>query len=38
MSSEPRSRRDTRIREAQTVRIIIWLIVLAVIVVFAALK
>ena len=38
MSSEPRSRRDTRIREAQTVRIIIWLIVLAVIVVFAALN
>jgi uncharacterized integral membrane protein len=38
MSSEPRSRRETRIREAQTVRVVIWLIVLAVVVVFAALN
>jgi uncharacterized integral membrane protein len=38
MSSEPRSRNETRIRAAQTVRVVIWLIVLAVIVVFAALN
>jgi len=38
MSSEPRSRKETRIREAQTVRVVIWLIVLAVVVVFAALN
>ena len=38
MSSEPTSRKETRIRAAQTVRVVIWLIVLAVIVVFAALN
>jgi uncharacterized integral membrane protein len=38
MSSEPSSRKETRIRAAQTVRVVIWLIVLAVIVVFAALN
>ena len=38
MSSEPRSHKETRIRAAQTVRVVIWLLVLAVIVVFAALN
>jgi uncharacterized integral membrane protein len=37
-SSEPRSLRERRIRAGQTVRVIIWLVVLAVLVVFAALN
>jgi uncharacterized integral membrane protein len=38
MSSEPRSHKETRIRAAQTVRVVVWFIVLAVLVVFAALN
>jgi uncharacterized integral membrane protein len=38
MSGEPRSHKETRIRTAKTVRVVIWLIVLAVLVVFGALN
>jgi uncharacterized integral membrane protein len=38
MSSEPRSHKERRIRASQTVRVVIWLVVLAVIVVLAALN
>jgi uncharacterized integral membrane protein len=37
-SSEPRSHAESRIRAGQTVRVVIWLVVLAVLVVFAALN
>ena len=37
-SNESLSNAETRIRAAQTVRVIIWLVVLAVVVVFAALN
>ena len=38
MSSEVRSRKESRIRERQTLRVIVWLAVLAGLVVFAALN
>ena len=38
MSSEPRSFKESRIRTGQTVRVVVWLIVLAVLIVLAALN
>jgi uncharacterized integral membrane protein len=38
MSSEVRSHRERRIRAGQTVRVVIWLVVLAVLIVLAALN
>jgi uncharacterized integral membrane protein len=38
MSREPRSHKESRIRAAQTIRVVVWLVVLAVLVVFAALN
>ena len=38
MSSEPRSHKESRIRTGQTVRVVIWIVVLVVLVVFAALN
>jgi uncharacterized integral membrane protein len=37
-SSEPRSHAESRIRAGQTVRVVIWLVVLAALVVFGALN
>jgi uncharacterized integral membrane protein len=38
MSSEPRSHKESRIRTGQTVRVVIWIVVLVLLVVFAALN
>ena len=38
MSSEPRSHKESRIRTGQTVRVVVWLVVLALLVAFAALN